>query len=150
MDPARRLERAASLLRPGGVIAVVDTVQVESDADRGYFAASQPIYRRYGDPEPPPSDPPGIHVPPAAKELRSSPLFAEPVLHRYRWDQTYSRPDYQDLMRSYSNMRAMKIEAREALIAELGALIDSDYGGSVTRPLEIALSMAPKAVIAGS
>ena len=142
MDPASRLQRAAALLCPGGVIAIIDTVQVESDADRGYFAASQPIYRRYGDPEPPPMDEPGIHLPPALDELRSSPLFGAPVLHRHRWDQAYSRPDYQDLMRSYSNMRAMPLEAREALIAELGALIDNGYGGSVTRPLEMVLSMA--------
>jgi SAM-dependent methyltransferase len=150
MDPASRVERAASLLRPGGVIAIVDTVQVESDTDGGYFAASQQIYRRYGDPEPPALDEPGIHLPPALAELRNSQQFGEPVLHRYRWDQTYPRADYQDLMRSYSNMRAMKLEDREALIGELGALIDSDYGGFVTRPLEITLTVARKAAIAGS
>jgi SAM-dependent methyltransferase len=144
MDPRIRLERAARLLRDNGTIAIVDTVQVDSHTDHGYFAASQRIYQRYGDGDPPPLDPPGVHLPPAYKEIQASALFDSPILHRYRWDQTYARPDYQDLMRSYSNMRAMPTEEREGLIGELGELIDAEYGGFVTRPLEMTLTMARK------
>ena len=144
MDSQVRLERAAALLREGGTLAIVDTIQVRAETDQGYFDASQAIYRKYEDGDPPPLDGPGQHQPPALAELRGSPIVEEPVLSRYRWDQTYARPDYQDLMRSYSNMRAMALEDREALIAELGELIDADYGGAVTRPLEITLTMARK------
>ncbi len=146
MDPDTRLARAAALLRAGGgVLAVVDTIQVKADTDNGYFDASQAIYRKYEDSDPPPVDPPGVHLPPAVPELRNSTLFADPAFSRYRWDQTYSRRDYQDLMRSYSNMRAMQVDKRESLIAELGELIDARYDGRVTRPLEIGLTMARKA-----
>lgn len=48
-------------------------------------------------------------------------------------------------MRSYSGMRAMGVERREALIAELGEFIDAEFGGRVTRPLVITLVAARKA-----
>jgi hypothetical protein len=36
----------AVILRPGGVIAIVDLIQVDSASDLGFFAAAQPIYER--------------------------------------------------------------------------------------------------------
>ncbi len=144
MDPQRRVPRAAALLNNNGTLAIVDTVQVQADSDRGYFAASQAIYSRYEDGTPPELDGPDDAVPPALEEISESPHFGEPVLFRYRWDQTYLRPDYEDLMRSYSNMRAMDVEKRESLIAELGELIDARYEGRVTRPLVITLVAARK------
>jgi hypothetical protein len=149
MDKDVRLGRAASLLADAGVLAIVDTMQVESDVDHGYFAASQGIYRKFGQDDQRPVPGPNDVAPPALGELQSSSLFTAPVLYRYRWDQTYTRADYQDLMRSYSNMRAMDVSDREALIAELGEFIDANYGGQVTRPLVMTLVMARK-VSAGS
>lgn len=144
-----RLSRSAAVLNGYGVLAVVDTNQVDSRADRGYFAESQRIYARYFEGDPPAT--PGTDVvPPAFAELQDSPLFGEPKLFRYPWDQTYSRQDYQDLMRSYSNMRAIPREDRESLISELGDLIDSRYGGYVTRPLVVTLTVARVAATAGS
>jgi hypothetical protein len=140
-----RLARAASLLREPGALAIIDTNQVESGADRGYFAASQVIYRKYEDSEPPALPGPETVVPDVFGELTESRLFEEPALLRYRWDQTYTRRDYEDLMRSYSNMRAMGIGDRENLIADLGALIDKNYGGLVTRPLVVTLVVASTA-----
>ena len=144
LDPATRLVRSASLLADHGVLAIVDTNQVESPVDQGYFAASQAIYARHGDHAAVPM-PGRAVVPPAFNEVLHTPLFGMPELRRYDWDQTYTRADYQDLMRSYSGMRAMGVERREALIAELGEFIDAEFGGRVTRPLVITLVAARKA-----
>ena len=43
-----QVDRPASILRPGGVVAIVDLIQVDSPDDLGFFDAVQPIYRRYG------------------------------------------------------------------------------------------------------
>jgi hypothetical protein len=41
-------DRPAAILRPGGLVAIVDLIQVDSPEDAGFFAAAQPIYERYG------------------------------------------------------------------------------------------------------
>jgi SAM-dependent methyltransferase len=41
-------DRPATVLRAGGVVAIVDLIQVDSASDLGSFAAAQPIYERYG------------------------------------------------------------------------------------------------------
>jgi trans-aconitate methyltransferase len=40
--------RPAAILRPQGVVAIADLIQVDSPDDAGFFAAAQPIYERYG------------------------------------------------------------------------------------------------------
>jgi hypothetical protein len=80
-------------------------------------------------------------VPVEYDAMLSSGLFDDVTLHRYRWDQTYPTADYADLMRSYANSQMMESDAREALIAEVCQVIDAEYGGSVTRPLVMTLSM---------
>lgn len=142
IDPAVRFTRARSLLRPGGAIAIIETNQVESGADRGYFQRSQSIYRRYFPDEVVSPPPKRGTVPPLLGELDRGGLFAPATLRHYPWDQTYQTPAYADLMRSYSNMQDMDAAPREALIAELCTLIDAEFGGRVTRPLEIALIVA--------
>ncbi len=41
-------DRPAAILRPGGLVAIVDLIQVDSPEDAGFFAAAQSIYERYG------------------------------------------------------------------------------------------------------
>ncbi len=141
-----RLEKPAHVLRPSGVLAVVDTNQVVSDVDGGYFDSVQPIYRRYDrdSPELKVFSPEDL-VPPIFEELVASPLYREVELHKYRWDQRYSTSEYGDLLRSYSGSQAMPVEEREAMISELCDVIDRDHGGRLTRPLVITLTMARRA-----
>jgi SAM-dependent methyltransferase len=142
--PRVRLEKSHSLLRPNGALAVVSTNQVRSDADRGYFAACQPIYRKYFPDEtpPPPSPTASAVTPDEFAEINASDLFGKAWLFRYPWDQTYSSDEYGLLLRSYSGTNMMEPDAREGLVAELCALADREFGGSVTRPLVITLTLA--------
>jgi hypothetical protein len=43
-------DRPATILRPGGLVAIADLIQVDSADDQGFFAAAQPIYERYSEP----------------------------------------------------------------------------------------------------
>jgi SAM-dependent methyltransferase len=144
VDPAVRIDKSIELLRPLGVLATLSTVQVASEVAKGFFERTSPIYDAYGESgehgyvAPAPDE----ATPPEFEELRSHAALRDAVLHRYRWDQTYSTSQYADLLRSYSNMQMMAPAAREGLISALCRLIDTDFDGYVVRPLVIALAMA--------
>jgi SAM-dependent methyltransferase len=143
-----RLEKSHAILRPAGTLAVIDTNQVASAVDRGYFAASQHIYRRYF-PDDPPSPPqlPGRDVVPAVyNEMRESRLFERVQLYRYDWDQRYETGHYIELVRSYSSTAQMGASDREDFLGDLHALIERDFGGYVTRPLVITLVAGTRAL----
>jgi SAM-dependent methyltransferase len=144
LDPGVRLARASELLRPGGALAIVSTNQIASDRDRGFFERTHPIYLRYRPNEIWRDAPDDQLVPAEHGELAESGLFEDITLLRYRWDQTYSMSAYANLLRSYSDMQQMTPTAREALIGELCAVIDAEYGGSVVRPLVITLTLGRK------
>jgi SAM-dependent methyltransferase len=137
------LEKPYKLLRPGGWLALIDTVQVAAAVDKGFFERAQPIYDRYGESKGfVPSPAPDQATNPLLPELEASPLYDETLLLRYRWDQTYRTSDYADLLRSYSTSQAMVAGDRERLIAEISQCIDREFEGRVTRPLVITLTLA--------
>jgi SAM-dependent methyltransferase len=143
IDASVRLHKAHDILRPGGAIAVVSTNQICSDADRGYFAACQPIYRKYNPWDKAPDLPTADDLVPAEfGEIEASDLFGQPQLFCYPWDQTYTTRQYEDLVRSYSVTNMMEPDVRESLITDLCALADREFGGHVTRPLVITLTLA--------
>jgi SAM-dependent methyltransferase len=143
VQPPARLEKPAAILKPHGRLAVIDTNQVASPLDRGYFERVQPIYEKHGQG--------GGHrqlttaddvVPPIYDELVASSHYNDVRLFRYPYDQHYTSGEYADLLRSYSGSQAMLEEQRETLIHELCAVIDQEYGGNITRPLVITLTVA--------
>ncbi len=142
LEPTIRMQRAHDLLSPNGTLAVLQTVQIQSDTDAGYFEHTTPIYRRWGQKEDPPRLTREDQVVPAEfEEFRSSALFEDVRFWRYRWDQVYPTDSYEDLLRSYSVTQAMEPEAREGLISDLKAIINDEYGGRVVRPLVITLTV---------
>jgi len=145
VDPAVRLSKSESILRTGGTLAIIDTNQVASEVDRGYFEVSQPIYRQYFPDQPPPPASPGRDiVPKIFEELRQTDLFEGVQLHRYNWDQHYETAQYIDLVRSYSGTATMDTDDREAFLAALASLIDTQFDGYVVRPLVITLVCATR------
>ncbi len=144
---AAQTDRPAALLRTGGVMAVVDTVQVDSAVDAGFFAASQPIYQRYGEGHTGPPAPSREHVDPSMRaRLAEDHRFAEVTLHRYDWDQTYTADDYRNLMLSYSGTQMMDEARRVGLLDDIHDLIVDGFEGVVTRPLVVALTTARRTV----
>jgi SAM-dependent methyltransferase len=140
IDPAVRLSKSHGILRPGGVLAVIETNQVRSAADRGFFDRCFPIYRRHRPGERRTKSPGEDLIPPAFAELQGSHLFDDAHFWRYRWDQTYTTAAYADLVLSYSNTQDMEPGPRAALVADLCALVDAEFNGYVVRPLVITLA----------
>jgi SAM-dependent methyltransferase len=144
VPPEARMSRPAALLRPGGQLALIALNQVASPADRGFFDEVHHVFNRHGLPGSHEPVPTHEEVAPAfVDEIVASPEFAEPSIHRYRWDQRYTARGYAELKRTDSNSRAMTDpEAREAMLAEVEALIDSRYDGWIVRPLTASLVLA--------
>ena len=148
VQPQARLEKPAAILKPHGRLAVIDTNQVASPVDRGYFERVRPIYEKHGQAGEKHRQLPtaGDVVPDMFGELAASSQYDDVRFFRYPWDQRYTSREYADLLRSYSGSQSMPEEEREALIRELCAVIDQEYGGSITRPLVITLTVARMSV----
>lgn len=138
-----QLERPARFVRRGGVLAIVDLVQVQSEADGGFFAAAQPVFERHGQPhrgQPAPGRD-GVD-PPLRAALASDPRYGDVAVRRYDWDQTYTAADYRKLLTSDSGRQMMHPVERELLLDDIQALVEEEFGGAVTRPLVAALTTA--------
>jgi SAM-dependent methyltransferase len=136
-------DRSAAIMRPGGLVAIVDLIQVDSPEDAGFFAAAQPIYERFDQGHTGPPAPSRGNVDPTIRSvLDADPRFDSVGVLRYDWDQTYSAAEYRDLMLSYSGTQMMKESDRLSLLDEIESFIRSDFGNSVTRPLVVTLTTA--------
>lgn len=143
ISPQGQRDRPAELLHAGGVLAVVELVQVQSAVDRGFFDAVQPIYEKYGEGG-------GREALPSREaatarmytSLQHDRRFTDVTLHRFDWDQTYTSEQYRKLMLTYSVTQMMEPTRRQGLLDEVEQFIDSQFGGEVTRPLVIAFALA--------
>lgn len=148
IDPQVRYRTPYGLLRENGVLAIIEVIQVSGTGDPDFFELSHPIYAKYRQAE---RDQPAAPAPAAASvaprelaAIEASGLFGLIQVSRYPWDQTYTTERYALLLRTYSDMLAMPIEAREGLIREICELIDERFGGQVVRPLVVTLTVARK------
>ena len=140
---AAQLDRPAVLLKPDGVLAIVDLIHVDSPTDHGFFAAIQPIYARYGDGGAGPSLPLRGDVEPSMlAPLSADPRFRVIGVRHYDWDQTYTGAEFRQLMLSYSGTQSMEPEPRQGLLDDIEQFIEQRYDGHVTRPLVVTLTTA--------
>ncbi|MCW8376412.1 class I SAM-dependent methyltransferase [Streptomyces justiciae] len=133
LDPARRVEKAADALAPGGLLGVIVTDHVAGGTTE-FFHRSQQCYRRWD-----PATPPGLllkeadEIPPPTEEFERCPRFENVAVTRYFQEITYTTDEYLDVLLTYSNHRALDTARREGLLACIRELIDSGYDGRVTK-----------------
>ena len=145
IEPGAQLDRPSELLEAGGVVAIVDLVQVDSPSDRGFFVAAQPIYERYGEGHKGPPSPQREDVDPSIRAaLQQDDRFAEVHVRCYDWDQTYSAAQYRQLMLSYSPTQLMEPVARRGLLDDMEGFIKEHFDDRVTRPVVVALTTATR------
>jgi SAM-dependent methyltransferase len=136
-------DRPAQILRPGGVIAIVDLIQVDSPDDDGFFAAAQPIYEHYGEGHTGPPAPSRDRAEPEMRAaLEADRRFEQVRVQRYDWNQRYRADEYRKLMLSYSGTQIMDDTDRQGLLDDIEAFINSDFDGAITRPLVVTLTTA--------
>lgn len=100
----------------------------------GFFVDVQDCYERFD-----PATPPGLRqssaaqVPADGSELDGSGRFGQVIFRRYEWEQPYRADEYLDLLRTYSGHRALPEPARRGLLECVTQLINSRYGGQITK-----------------
>jgi SAM-dependent methyltransferase len=143
LTPAAQLDRPATILKAGGVLAIVDLNQVSSPDDDGFFDAVQPIYEHYGQGHTGPPVPERASVSSAIRHsLSQDRRFVDVEVHGYDWNQTYTAAAYRKLMLSYSGTQMMNPRDRAALLDDIEAFIKARFNGQITRPLVVTLTTA--------
>ncbi len=133
IDSAVRVTKAADALRLGGALATIDTQHV-AGGTADFFVDVQDCYERWD-----PATPAGLRlsraddIPSNSEELDRSGRFGPRRLRRYEWEVAYSTAEYRDLLRTYSGHIALDPAARDGLLDCIGELIDSRYGGRITK-----------------
>jgi SAM-dependent methyltransferase len=133
LDPDVRFVKSAQALRPGGALGIVHTHHVKGGTP-GYIAASEPYYVKWGLSQDPffeptaPADAPEIY--PEIKEL---PEFASVERRRLELPYDFTTESYVGMLKTDSLVLGLDEVAREGFVEDIGELIDSSYGGRISR-----------------
>jgi SAM-dependent methyltransferase len=144
IDPAVRVVKAADALRPGGSLATVATHHV-AGGDEAFFAQAEACYERW-DPDTPPGGarlPAAADLPSSSEELDRSHRFGPARFRRYEWELSYTTSGYLDVLLTYSGHRALDPSAQDGLLDCIAQLIDTSYGGRITKRYLTELRVAP-------
>jgi SAM-dependent methyltransferase len=141
LDPALRVAKAADALRPGGALAIIATHHVAGGTEQ-FFVDVQRCYEAWM------PDTRGLRPPQAADvperdraELEAGGL-ASVQTRRHERDLSYTTSEYLDVLRTYSNHRALAPDARDRLLACIGELIDTRFGGRIAKRYLTELTLA--------
>jgi len=114
IEPPYGLARAAKLLKIGGTIALVWTL--DQSAGSAFWQATQPIYERYN-PVTSSARPQAGHLT-YAHALRTSRQFVEVQEVRRAWTKRYSGEEYLKLLWTFSDHRAMPEPSRSRFLKQ--------------------------------
>jgi SAM-dependent methyltransferase len=144
IDPDVRYVKSGDALSPGGALAVINTYHV-AGGSQTFFEEVQACYARH---MPAASPPPGLRPPEAIDAdiagFVANGLFAEPVVRRYLWQQTYTASEYTELLSTYSNHIAVTDRQRDALFACITNLIDTRFDGRIEKQYMTELIVAKR------
>lgn len=126
VDPQVRYAKAASVLRPGGVLAFTWGSHAFPPGFDPFFTEIQKTYVAIGDswkgefPPPPPEQ-----IPDQSDEVAQSGYFEDVCVARYVWATEYDAEAYVAHMSTASDHRLMDPDKREYLFSEMRRLINS-------------------------
>ncbi len=133
LDPDTRLARIADLLRPGGALATIATYHVLGGTEDFFAQAQRTCYPRWfpdahADERRPRPDQIRFD-----RDLEEGGLFGPIAFRRRTWEVEYTTADYVDLLRTYSTTLALPPRTRHGFLREIAVLIDTRYGGRITK-----------------
>ncbi len=147
--PDVRWPRAAAVLDPGGVLALVGHENLAVGSFHEFGAATRDLRTRYGVDDQRDVGTfeelarvvrENLHdigalwesLSPQGSTIVAGGLFEAPVVRLYPWSATYSTEDSLGLLGTYSRYLVLDGPSRNRLFAELAEIIERDFGGSLT------------------
>jgi SAM-dependent methyltransferase len=123
LDPELRYAKAARVLKPTGILAIVDNGHAFPDGFDPFFTEIQRCYEAIGEPhlEWPPPRP--EDEPDRREEIERTGLFEVVGVKRQVWPVDYSADTYIDVLNTYSGHIAWEQSKRDQLYAEVRRLI---------------------------
>jgi SAM-dependent methyltransferase len=142
IDPEPGFAKVADALAPGGAMAIIAVDQIAGGTEP-FFVEVQNCYEQWDS-----TTEPGLRLPSASAvavdmdEVARSGRFEPVLVRQYEWEQSYSRLDFVELLLTYSDNLLLEPDVRDGLMGCIGTLIDSRYGGSVTKRYLATLRLA--------
>jgi SAM-dependent methyltransferase len=137
IDETLRYERTARALKPGGAVAPFWNLHVHTDRGGGFFEEVQEVYERVA---PEIADPASTllpwpdHIPESeAGRIGATGLFGPATVRRYAWEVEYDAAAYIRVLDTYSGHRSLDSATRQRLFEGIARLIDTRYGGRITK-----------------
>jgi len=133
VDPDVRYIKTAQALKPGGCAAIFANAHVQASGGGSFFRRVQDVYRRHAprlvwEPTREPDLPKSVD--PA---LPATGLFEPVTVKHYPGTQTYSTESYLKLLRTFSDHSSLPEPTLRALLADIAALIETEFGGRVVK-----------------
>jgi SAM-dependent methyltransferase len=144
VDPGRALPKVASLLAPGGYLAVWWTVFGDPERPTDFRRALDDIYARHLPDERRDHTPGPLRVESWSDELRRGGWFGEVSVDLIRWTQQLTVASARSLWSSFPNVGELPAPRREAFLDDLAATV-GEHGGLVADPRVTAVYRARSA-----
>lgn len=150
IKPEYKFTKPHKLLKPGGHLAIIHTEHVSDEQGDNFFFASQPIYQKYHTKDKP-INKQGDFTLPRLKDLQppekiDEMLFSSESFTVFPMTLSYTAQEYADLLATYSPHLALPEDKRAGFLREIKALIDKDYGGTMTKHYGMTLTIVRKRV----
>jgi SAM-dependent methyltransferase len=142
LAPSTRYGKAASLLKPGGLLALVTGGHAFPKDFDPFFTVIQSCYDAIGEgygKRPPPAP---EEIPDERQAIEGSGLFEHVLVRRYLWAVDYSADSYIDLLNTYSDHIAMSKSKRDRLYGGIRQRFRARQGGKVRKHYQSILHIA--------
>jgi SAM-dependent methyltransferase len=133
LDPEVRYAKTARVLKPIGILAIVDNGHAFPDGFDPFFTEIQQCYEAIGEPHlkwPPPRV---EDEPDRREEIERTGRFEVVGVKRYVWPVDYSADTYVNVLNTYSGHIAWKQSKRDQLYAEVRRLIAQRPDGRIRK-----------------
>lgn len=146
LNPATREARIAAALQPNGWLAIWRNRHIRNGSSDDFLDETRIIYRE----EAPEiykrraqlSSPDQVFE--SERDAISRDYFSSPILRRYLWSLPCTASDYVQLLNTHSDHQLLPADRRNRLFDRIANLIDTRYGGSVTKDYATLLQMLQK------
>lgn len=137
-----RYVRSAAVLKQGGALAIFSNEHPRPYS--GFFIDNQVAYDtvvpEWSDPDEKLSADESIRL--TAERIDATGLFEPVIVRTYPWSQVYTVDEYIRLLNTYSDHRSLETSRRQRLFDGLAEIMNTKYGGRVTKPYLAVLYMA--------